>query len=67
MLRSTLIKLTLPYLSQFYKSKLKPLKKVKNKKMYFGTFKCSSKQSETTFFALTQSKKLLPAYSAHTH
>ncbi len=42
------------------------MKKVKNKKSYFDTFKRISKESETTFFVITQSKKLLPAYTAHT-
>jgi hypothetical protein len=40
------------------------MKKVKNKKSYFYTFKWTSKESETTFFMLTQSQKSFPAYTA---
>jgi hypothetical protein len=45
------------------------MKKVKNLKSYFDTFKLTSKESETTFFfgggGLTQSQKSLSAYTAH--
>ncbi len=42
------------------------MKKVKNKKNYFDTFKWTSSKSETTFCVITQSKKSLLAYTAHT-
>jgi hypothetical protein len=42
------------------------MKKVKNQKSYFDTFKWTSKESEQLFFMLTQSQKPLPAYTAHT-
>jgi hypothetical protein len=42
------------------------MKKVENQKSHFDTFKWTSKESETTFFLVTQSEKLLLAYTAHT-
>jgi hypothetical protein len=43
------------------------MKKEKNQKSYFDTFKLTSKESETIFFfVLTQSQKSLLAYTAHT-
>jgi hypothetical protein len=42
------------------------MKKAKIKKSYFDTFTWTSKESETTFFVITQSKKMLPAYTVLT-
>jgi len=43
------------------------MKKVKNHKKLFDTFKWTSKESETTFIlVLTQSQKSLLVYTVHT-
>jgi hypothetical protein len=46
--------------------KLKPLKKVKIEKAMFDTFNWTSGILKQLFFVLTQSQKLLSAYTAHT-